>query len=170
MRRFALVFAGGFCGTVARYALSSPLLALASMLPPHRTGGIPVDILFVNLSGAAALGFLFGLVEHGAHISHDARLMLGTGFLGAFTTFSTLAYGGDALFAGDRVLAAMLYLGGSIALGVLCVRAGHLLAGLAHRRWTRFKVSFDVLDVVDVARANALDDLPVGVGAWGEGD
>jgi fluoride exporter len=164
MRRTALVFAGGFCGTLARYALSSPLLALARLLPPLDTGGFPVDILIINLGGTLALGLLFGLVEHGANISRDLRLALGTGFLGAFTTFSTLAYGGDALLGAGRAAPALLYLGGSVALGVLCARAGHALAGLV-----RVQPVWGKLGSGD-ERANAPDDLPVGVGAWGEGD
>lgn len=162
MRRYALVFAGGFCGAITRYALSSPLLALARLLA-HGSPAIPVDILIINLSGTLALGFLYGLIERGAPISPDARLALGTGFIGAYTTFSTLAYGGDALLGAGHTLAAILYLVGSIALGVLCARAGHALAGFVHARWTPQWL-------VEKPRPNAPDDLPAGVGAWGEGD
>jgi CrcB protein len=166
MRRFALVFAGGFCGTLARYALSFPVVALAHRLPPLAATGVPIEILVINLTGALALGLIFGLVEHGAKISHDARLALGTGFLGAYTTFSTLVYGGDSLLGAGHVLPALIYLGGSIALGVLCVRVGQTLARLLRVEPMWLRVRGDA----DEAEASLPDDLPVGVSAWGEGD
>jgi CrcB protein len=128
MRRVALVFAGGFCGTLARYALSAPLLALAGPLLPAARLGFPYDVLLINLTGAFALGLLYGLVEHGASVAPDVRLTLGTGFLGAYTTFSSLAYGGDRLVAAGQPVAATLYLAGSVALGVLCANAGYAAA------------------------------------------
>lgn len=133
MRKVAFVIAGGFCGTLARYLLSAPLQALASgLLPsgllPGAPGGFPYDILAVNLSGAIAMGLLYGLVEHGAAIPPEARLALGTGFLGAYTTFSSLVYGGDQLLARGAVVAGTLYLVGSVVLGTACARAGYLIA------------------------------------------
>jgi CrcB protein len=128
MRKLALVLVGGFGGTLARYLLSAPLLAAGARLPGAATG-VPYDILAINLSGALALGLLYGLFERGAAIPPDARLALGTGFLGAYTTFSSLVVGGDRLLAVGQVVPGVLYIGGSMALGVLSVRLGHLLAG-----------------------------------------
>lgn len=128
MRKVALVCAGGFCGTLARYVLMAPLLGLAGSLFPTRPGGFPYDIFIINLSGAFALGLLYGLVERGAAISPDVRLAVGTGFLGAYTTFSTFVYGGDKLLASGFVLPGALYLCGSVALGVLFAWIGALAA------------------------------------------
>lgn len=129
MRRVILVFAGGFCGTLARYLLSAPLLALAQRILPGGAS-FPYDILAINLTGALALGLLYGLVERGAAISPDVRLTLGTGFLGAYTTFSSFVVGGDKLVASGNPNAGTLYLLGSIVLGVGAAHAGYLLAGL----------------------------------------
>jgi len=139
MRRVALIFAGGFCGTLARYALSAPLLALAGPLLPAARLGFPYDVLLINLTGALALGLLYGLVEHGANVAPDVRLTLGTGFLGAYTTFSSLAYGGDRLAASGQPVAAALYLAGSIALGVLCANAGYAAAARLAARTSRVR-------------------------------
>jgi fluoride exporter len=136
MRRIVLVFAGGFCGTLARYLLSAPLIALASLVLPIRPGSFPYDILLINLSGAFALGLLYGLVEHGARISPDVRLAAGTGFLGAFTTFSAFVYGGDRLLAAGAVTTGAIYLGGSMLLGVSAAYLGFILAGLVGQRRT----------------------------------
>ena len=139
VRRLGLVLAGGFCGTLARYYLAAPLLALAALVLPGHGGGFPFDIFAINLSGAFALGLLYGLAERGARISSDARLALGTGFLGAYTTFSTFTVGGDTLLLRGAWLIGALYLAGSIALGVLCAHLGHVAAGalLDHRRLSR---------------------------------
>ena len=136
MRRLALVFAGGFCGTLARYLLSAPLLALfAALLPRFGHGAMPYDILAINLTGALALGLLYGLFERGVALPPDLRLVVGTGFLGAYTTFSSFVYGGDKLLLGGALLPGMLYLLGSVALGVAAAHCGHLLAGaVAERR------------------------------------
>lgn len=138
MRRIALVFAGGFSGTLARYFLSAPLLALAGLFVPGAHASFPYDILAINLSGACALGVLYGLVERGFAISPDLRLTLGTGFLGAYTTFSSLAVGGDMLYADGRLWTALVYYVGSVALGVLSARIGYILAA---RDWQRAAVA-----------------------------
>lgn len=129
VRNLILVLAGGFCGTLARYYLAAPLLALAAVALPNARGGFPYDIFAINLSGAFALGLLYGLAEHGARVAPEVRLALGTGFLGAYTTFSTFTVGGDKLLATSAWLLGLLYLGGSIALGVLCAHLGHVTAG-----------------------------------------
>lgn len=134
MRKFTLALAGGFCGAVTRYALSAPLLRFAAGLPGAQAA-FPFDILFINLSGAFLLGMLFGLFEHGAPISADVRLTLGTGFLGAYTTFSSYVVGADQLLAQGRVLAGILYVTGCMAGGIFLAYAGFHTAGLGLARW-----------------------------------
>lgn len=151
MRKVALVLAGGFCGTLARYLFAAPVLAMAALVLPGARSGFPYGIFAINLSGALAMGLLYGLVESSAPISPDARLALGTGFLGAYTTFSTFVYGGEQLLGAGQYAVGLTYLAGSLVLGVFCARAGHALAAaftprphrawrqlrLAHRRWQR---------------------------------
>jgi CrcB protein len=133
MRRLLLVFAGGFCGTLARYLLSAPLLALAPIWFPGVQAGIPYDIFLINCSGALALGLLSGLAEGSAAISPELRLTFGTGFLGAYTTLSTFAYGGEQLLSSGATLPGTLYLGGTLALGIACAWLGYALAPQALR-------------------------------------
>lgn len=138
MRKLALVCAGGFCGTLARYFLGAPLLALAHVVLLGHGALIPWDTLAINLTGTLALGMLYGIFERGALLPPEARLALGTGFLGAYTTFSTFVYGGDTLMASGHALAGGVYLAGSLALGVGCAYGGYVLGGLivlAERRW-----------------------------------
>lgn len=70
-----LVGMGGFCGAISRYLFSKQL----------NGEKLPAGTLTVNLSGAFLLGAMTG-----ANVSTATTLLLGTGFLGAFTTFSTL--------------------------------------------------------------------------------
>jgi len=72
-----MVGIGGFFGAIARFSISQILNK-----PSFR---IPMGTLTVNLSGAFLLGVIIG-----ANADTMIALLLGTGFLGAFTTFSTL--------------------------------------------------------------------------------
>jgi CrcB protein len=141
-RKLLLVLAGGFCGAVIRYLLAQPLLALAAALPGAHTG-FPYDTLLINLSGAFVIGLLFGAFEHGAPISPDVRLTLGTGFLGAYTTFSSFMVGAATLVRHGQSLAALLYLVGAMAGGVALAFAGFTLAGaiIERRRMARLAAS-----------------------------
>jgi CrcB protein len=152
MRKLTLTLAGGFCGAITRYTLSAPLLRLASRLPGAHAA-FPYDILFINLSGALLLGFLFGLFEHGAPVSPDIRLTIGTGFLGAYTTFSSYMVGTDQLLAHGQILAGILYVMGSMAGGIILAFVGFRLAGAGWKSWR------------DLAAASVSEELLVD-GGW----
>ena len=137
MRKLWLTLVGGFCGALTRYLLGAPLLSLATRLP-LATAAFPYDILTINLSGALLLGGLFGLVEHGAPVAPDVRLTIGTGFLGAYTTFSSFMVGADNLIIHGHALAALVYVIGSMVGGVALAHAGVLLAGVGWRGWRRY--------------------------------
>jgi len=102
----------GGVGAVARVLLAAGVAA-------RRPVVFPLGILVVNITGAFALG---ALAASGA--SGDLQRLLGTGFLGAYTTFSTWMVDSDRL--PRRVAAANLVV--SIALGVAAVYAGRSLA------------------------------------------
>jgi CrcB protein len=135
MRNIALVFAGGFCGTLARALLATPITSLTLTLFPHASARFPWDIFAINLSGALALGLLYGLCERGVPIPHDIRLAAGPGFLGAFTTFSSYIVGGEMLARTGQPTLAAFYVIASLAMGVGCAWAGYNAAGsLVQRR------------------------------------
>jgi fluoride exporter len=134
MRKFALVFVGGFCGTLARTLLAAPITVLTLTLFPHASARFPWDTFAINLSGALALGLLYGFCERGAAILHGLRLALGPGFLGAFTTFGSLVVVGDLLARGGLPILAIFYLLASLALGILCAGIGYNTAGALMQR------------------------------------
>ncbi|MEV8338024.1 CrcB family protein [Leucobacter sp. NPDC077196] len=128
-----VVALGGAVGSLARVAVSNAMGA------PAATGGFPLATLTVNLIGALALGALVAVAVHrGGPRWHRARLLLGTGVLGGFTTYSLLASDlATALLEGQVALAlgyaAATVLGGAVVSGLgLC--AGRWIAETSGRR------------------------------------
>ncbi len=112
--------AGGALGAVARYAV-----ALAIPTPPE---GFPWATLAINLTGSAALGLVLVLLA--VHIPRRRlpRMLIGTGFIGAYTTFSTFAVEAVTLARHGRVPVAAAYVGVTLVGGLLAVWAGITLA------------------------------------------
>jgi fluoride exporter len=108
----------GGLGAVARLLLDGAVSA-------HAGRGFPWGTLAVNLSGAFALGAVTG-----AALGDDATRLLGTGFLGAYTTFSTWMLETHRQAEDGRFSGAALNVGGSLAAGLLAAWAGRRL-GLA---------------------------------------
>jgi len=92
--------------------------------------GFPYGTLLINVSGSFALGVLIGLAEHHGAPS-TLVTVIGTGLLGAYTTFSTFAVDSVGLAERGRMGAAAVNVGASIALGLgaaaLGLVVGHLL-------------------------------------------
>lgn len=123
----ALIMLGGALGTAARVG--------ASWAVERWLGNtLPYDILLVNVSGSFLLGALAGLVPAQARHQHPHWLVGGIGFLGAYTTFSSLAYGSVRLLEAEQVTAGLLYPLGSVALGVAAVGSGDLMGAWVARR------------------------------------
>lgn len=115
----AAVFAGGCAGGLARYALTRAW--------PAPAGGFPWATFAINTSGALALALLLALATEVLPPGTMLRPLLGTGFCGAWTTFSSVAASCDLLVSHGRATTAMLYLAASVIAGLLAAAAG--LAG-----------------------------------------
>jgi fluoride exporter len=115
----ALVVAGvavlGGCGALARFALDGAVSRRAA-------GGFPWGTLAVNLTGAFLLGLLVGLTAREATLR-----LVGTGLLGAYTTFSTWELESHRLGEDGRLRLGVLNLAGSLVLGVLAAWLGRSL-------------------------------------------
>ena len=122
MKEAGLVRVGGAGGALARYALE--LIAL-------RLGfSSQIGILAVNVSGSFALGLLLSLWLAKTSYPPGLQLLLAVGFLGSFTTFSTLMWESFRLAQNDSVLMALLNLSGSVAAGLAAVALGFLAGRL----------------------------------------
>ena len=95
--------------------------------PPSWPAAFPVGTLAVNLSGTLMLGLLTGLAAHHG-LSARALTVLGTGLLGAYTTFSTFSWETVRLLEDGAVAEAALNVAGSLALGLVAAAAGLGLA------------------------------------------
>ena len=111
--------AGGICGCLARYGLG--------LLLPTSPGSWPTSTFVINLLGCFALG---ALLEHLNRRGPDSllrrllRVGLGTGVIGTFTTYSTLAVEIDLFIRDHDLLLAPAYAVASLAGGLLAVAAG----------------------------------------------
>jgi CrcB protein len=110
------VFIGGVLGGLARYGIG--------LAAPPAKNAFPWDIFVINLSGAFALALLLVLVLEVFPPSHYVRPALGTGFLGAFTTFSSLATATDQLAAHGHPGLAVSYAAGSLFGGLAAASFG----------------------------------------------
>lgn len=133
--QMVIVFAlgcGGAIGAVARYAVS---LAIS---PP--TGQFPWGTFVINVSGSAVLGFLLLLLIEQFPKGRLVRPFVGSGVIGAYTTFSTLQVDTLLLIRHHQIGVAMTYVVGSLFAGLaavwlgmkgarLIIRAEHWLQG-----------------------------------------
>lgn len=118
-RSLLAVAAGGFLGATAR-------ILLAWLFPDNP--GFPATTLAINVLGTALLGFVGVYFAVHPRLAAWWRAGIGTGFLGAFTTFSTIVI----FLIGAPIGTAMLYAGVSVA---LCAFAAWLVMFLAERHY-----------------------------------
>jgi CrcB protein len=111
---------GGVVGAPLRYALDRWITS--------RIGGaFPWGTFLINATGALLLGLVSGLALYDG-LGHLPVTVVGTGFCGAYTTFSTFSYETVRLIEEDRVGAAMRNAAGSLAVGILAAAGGIALA------------------------------------------
>jgi len=121
------VFAGGFAGGLARYLLT--------VRWPTPAGRFPWTVLAVNTSGAYLLALLVVLVGQVWPPTRYVRPALGTGFLGAYTTFSAVTVATTRLARDGHLATAAAYLGGGTLAGLVAALLGALTGRtLAARR------------------------------------
>ena len=101
LERLAVIFLGGCVGGYTRYAVTQ-----AWSTPTY---GFPWPTFTVNIIGAFVLGVVLVIATRGER-SHRFRLLVGTGFCGALTTFGSVVVAVDELLAHHHVATALVYL------------------------------------------------------------
>ena len=131
VQQVLLVALGSAIGGLTRWAVTDWFAAWFGRAFPWGT-------LFINVSGSLFLGWFYTIVDERLALSEavrldpgSLRLLVATGFTGAYTTFSTFEYESQRMLAGNLRLAAAAYIAVSVFLGLLAVQAG---VGLASRR------------------------------------
>ena len=127
----AAISIGAMRGAAARYGISQ----LVSGLP----GSFPWATFWTNVSGSLVLGFLLVLLIERFPPTRYARAFAGTGFLGAYTTFSTFSVEADTLVRDGHAATAAVYVVGSLIAGLVVAWLGVMMARGLPRRGLRQK-------------------------------
>src|SRR5690606_486125 len=109
-----LVMIGGFFGAICRFSLGELI---------HTNNGFPLTTILINLSGCFILGWFLTYVSLNKKIRPEFTLIIGTGFIGSFTTFSTFSVETLNLFHEGLVFMAVIYVLTSTGLGILLAYA-----------------------------------------------
>ncbi len=109
MHPYMLVFVGGGTGSVLRYMAGR-------LIPSTLTGSpFPTAILLVNVLASFVLGAVVSWVLNRA-VGEEARLLIGVGFCGGLSTFSSFSYDTMVLLQQGRIGAALLNIGLNVTL------------------------------------------------------
>lgn len=120
MTNWWIIGIGGGAGSICRYWLGNKL----SQYWPSFS---PIGTFCVNVIGCLVLGYLLGL-EHKQSLSFNGKLLLGVGFCGGFTTFSTFSAELMNLVQEGRLYPALGYAFASLFLGFLACLGGYTLS------------------------------------------
>lgn len=118
MKSFFIVAVGGAAGTLSRYGIAHAFDSGAAF---------PLATFLVNVTGSFALGALLALLVARGDDSggrRTLRLLLGTGFLGGYTTYSALASETDTLLRTGHAALGLTYALASVVIGLLAAFAG----------------------------------------------
>lgn len=117
-----LIGLAGACGALARYLLGR-------LIVTHTSSVFPWSTILVNVTGAFLIGLIAGLTARHA-LTPPIQTVLATGFLGGYTTFSTMSWEGMQLLRGGSVRSCLLYMGGNVFPGLLAAALGLILGGI----------------------------------------
>ncbi|MCP3926148.1 MAG: fluoride efflux transporter CrcB [Desulfobacterales bacterium] len=122
MDKVFLVGIGGFIGASLRYLVSNQV----NRLMTHSM--FPYGTLFVNILGCFLLGFGLTFAKESGILSENTKLILFTGLLGGFTTYSTFGVESFDLFKNGIVPSGFINLITHIVLGLIAVWIGYFVA------------------------------------------
>lgn len=121
MRKYLYIGIGGTAGAILRFLIKQINIA-------HYQENVPLNTLFINIVGCFLLALVLTVAFEILEFSSDIRLGIATGFLGAFTTFSTLCKETIGLIYSGHYFSAISYITVSTMLGVAASYFGVVLA------------------------------------------
>jgi len=114
-----LVIIGGFFGAICRFSIGEWII---------KNNGFPLSTFIINMIGCFILGWFLTYANKTKKVKPAFTLMIGTGFIGSFTTFSTFSVETLHLLQKGLILTAILYVFASTVIGIGLAYAGHKLA------------------------------------------
>lgn len=120
MTRLAWLFLAGGIGALTRFSL-------AGLIQRWSGSSFPLGTFVINIFGCLLFGWIWSLAEERLLISGETRFILLTGFIGAFTTFSTFAFESSGLLRDSEWLLAAGNILGQTVLGMFAILAGMAL-------------------------------------------
>ena len=121
MRKYIFIAIGGMLGAILRYNIKNIQIY-------NYIGLIPINTLFTNVSGSFLLALILTISFEIYEFDADIRLGIATGFLGAYTTFSTLCKEATNIMEQGHYYSSIAYIGLTIILGLTATYFGVVLA------------------------------------------
>lgn len=118
MKEILLVAMGGMFGSVSRYLCSGYVANL------FLNSKFPFGTFTVNIIGCLLIGIIAGITEKISGYNAELRLLLISGFLGGFTTFSAFGIESLHLIKDGNLPTAFAYITGSVSLGIIAAYLG----------------------------------------------
>jgi fluoride exporter len=126
VKTYFCIAAGGFLGAISRFIIKSVYIF-------DYKGNFPLNTLIVNVTGSLVLAFVLSLVLNDFKLNEDIKLGISTGFMGAYTTFSTLCKEMTRLMTEGNFFTALIYIIVSISLGLIAVYIGIKLSKMIQK-------------------------------------
>jgi fluoride exporter len=120
LKKYVFIGAGGFLGAISRYLIKNIYI--------FNAGNFPINTLIINVTGSFVLAFFLTIALSYIKIGESVRLGVSTGFLGAYTTFSTLCKESTELLLSAHYYTAISYIFMSVIFGLAAAILGTILA------------------------------------------
>jgi len=121
LQKYFLIALGGSLGSIARFWIGS---AIASRLGTR----FPYGTFIINITACIIIGFSMGFLSRRTEINPAWRYLVPTGFVGAYSTFSTFEWEIFSTLQAGALLIAGLYVVLSLVLGLVAVWCGVVMA------------------------------------------
>lgn len=120
MKKYIYIGLGGFLGAISRYIIKGVTIY-------HYKEHVPLNTLIINITGSFVLALLLSIALEILEFDADLRLGIATGFLGAYTTFSTLCKETVNLMMEGNYYSAISYITVSTMIGLAAAYFGIVL-------------------------------------------